>query len=213
MVAHLPHQNDVRVFTQGAFQGAAETARIVANLAVVYKRAFRRVKKFHRVFDGQNVRRIVFVDVVNHGRKRGRFTRARRAGHQHETFFQFRQTAHDGRQVELFHGRNFGRNHTQNRGGARAVGKGVHTEAGIRAEGDSKVMLQLPFVHGALFFGHDGEEHRANLVGRQGVGLDALKFAVDTHNRLVTAGKVQVGAFVIEREFQKFGNFHGKPPL
>ena len=81
-VAHLTDQNHVWVFAQGGTQGVGKAVGVLMQLALVDERLFALVDELNRVFDGQNVCRLGFVDVVDHRRQRGGFTRTGRAGYQ-----------------------------------------------------------------------------------------------------------------------------------
>ncbi|SKN50460.1 Uncharacterised protein [Mycobacteroides abscessus subsp. massiliense] len=81
-VAHLTDQNHVWVFAQGGTQGVGKAVGVLMQLALVDERLFALVDELNRVFDGQNVGRLGFVDVVDHCRQRGGFTRTGRAGYQ-----------------------------------------------------------------------------------------------------------------------------------
>jgi hypothetical protein len=83
-VAHFADQDDVRVFAQRRAQRVGEAQRVRADFALVDQALLALVHEFDRVLDGQDVAVLVFVDVVDHRRQRGRLARAGRAGDQHD---------------------------------------------------------------------------------------------------------------------------------
>ena len=83
-VAHLAHEDHVGVFTQCRTQGVGEAVGVLVQLALVDEGFFTLVDELDRVFDGEDVCGLGFVDVVDHRRQRGRFTGTCRAGYQHQ---------------------------------------------------------------------------------------------------------------------------------
>ena len=129
-VAHLTDQNHVRVFSQGGTQGVGKAVGVLMQLALVNERLFALVDELNRVFDGQNVGRLGFVDVVDHRRQRGGFTRTGRAGYQDQTAWIFGNFLENARRTQFFQRQNGARNGTEYGGRAAFGHKGVDAETG-----------------------------------------------------------------------------------
>jgi hypothetical protein len=78
-VAHFAHQNDLGRLAQGRAQAVGIIVKIVSQLALVERGAFRRVHEFDRIFERDDVNRLLFVDLVEERCQGGRLTTARRA--------------------------------------------------------------------------------------------------------------------------------------
>src|SRR6266849_8366885 len=72
------------------------------NRALVNRRVDVPVEKFYRVFDGDDVIELGFVDQIDNGRQRGTLAAAGRPGHQDDPIFQFDDIAQLAWQVEVF---------------------------------------------------------------------------------------------------------------
>jgi len=83
-VAHFTDQNNVGVFAERSSQGIREGVRIRMHFALIHQASFVIVQKFDRVFDRNHVLFTFAVDLVEHGRKRRRFSRAGGTSDQHQ---------------------------------------------------------------------------------------------------------------------------------
>ena len=102
LVAHLTDQDHVGVLSQHAPQRVLERDGVDADLALADHRAAIAVDELDRVFDRDDVRGTVDVDVMDHRRQRRRLARAGRAGHEDDPALLLRHAGHDGRQRQLF---------------------------------------------------------------------------------------------------------------
>jgi hypothetical protein len=65
-VAHFADQDDVGIFAQRRAQRLAEAQRVAVHFALVDQAALAFVHELDRILDGQDVVRLVVVDVVDH---------------------------------------------------------------------------------------------------------------------------------------------------
>ena len=72
-VAHFAHQDDVRVFAQGAAQGGRKRLGVNADFPVVHEAVFALMHELDRIFDRDDVIAAVLVAVIDHGRQRRGF--------------------------------------------------------------------------------------------------------------------------------------------
>ena len=86
-VAHFADQDDFGGLAQGGAQAGGKGAEIAAHFALVEGGFFLRMDKFHRVFQGDDVDGLGFVDLVEHGGQGGGFAGAGRAGDEDEAGF------------------------------------------------------------------------------------------------------------------------------
>ena len=103
-VAHLAHQNNIGVFTQGGAQGVGEAVGVFAQFALVHKAFFGLVHKLDGVFNGEDVGGIFFVHIVHHGGKGGGFARTCWPCYQHQTAWVVGDFLENARGFELFQG-------------------------------------------------------------------------------------------------------------
>ena len=106
-VAHLAHQDGVRVFAQGRAQRLVEAEGIAVNLALVDQALLAFVHEFDRVLDRQDVAVLGIVLVVDHPRQGRRFTRTGRTGDQHDTARIFGNFLEDLGRAEIFQAEDF----------------------------------------------------------------------------------------------------------
>ena len=87
--------------------------------------------ELNRVFDGQNVGRLGFVDVVDHRRQRGGFTRTGRTGYQDQTAWIFGNFLENARRTQFFQRQDGDSEWIRKYGSRAAFGhKGVDAETG-----------------------------------------------------------------------------------
>src|SRR5574341_92569 len=121
--------------------------------------------KFDGVFDGQDMAFESFVEIVDHARKRGRFTGTRRTGNEDQSFLLLSELLENWRHAELFESENFCRNRPEDRRLSLALHKNVDTETGVFSQGERKIAFQSFLKDFALRVTHDIEDERVNLFG------------------------------------------------
>ena len=162
-------------------QRAGERRGVEADLALVDHRAPILVHELDRILDGDDVRRVGAVDVVDHRRQRRRLARAGDAGDEDEPALLLAQLGHHRRQVQLVEPRHLGRDDAQDHAGlpallehvdavAHAVGRAVR-EVGVVVLLED---LALPVAHQVDGEGADDlRRQRRRVAQRAQVALDA----------------------------------------
>src|SRR6056300_888512 len=79
-VAQLADHNDVGVFAKRRPKRVRKTVRVTVHLALIDQAALTFVNEFDRVFNGQNMLRFGFVEIVNERRECRTFARTSRPG-------------------------------------------------------------------------------------------------------------------------------------
>ena len=74
-ITHFTHQDDIRIFTQGCPQCLVEAVCIAMDFTLINDAFLAAVNKLDWIFDRQNVSFNMVINMINHGRQRGRFTR------------------------------------------------------------------------------------------------------------------------------------------
>ena len=199
-VTHLAHQDDIRVFTQCGAQGVGEAVGVLVQFALVYQALLTFVHKLDRVFDGEDVVMMVFVDVVDHCRQGGGFTGTGRAGYQHQAARLVGNFLEHFGRVQLFQREHFAGNGTEYGGRAAFGVECVHTETGDVGQLEGKVGFQPLLVVFTLVVVHDGSDHVAHFFGAHFRQVDAAHVAVHADHGWQAGGEVQVGCFVFHAE-------------
>ncbi len=145
------------ILAQRGLQGAGEAPRVAAHLALVDEAALARVHELDRVLQGDDVRLLVAVDVVDHRGQGGRLAAAGGAGDEDEPLGDLAEALDDRRQRELLEGQDLRRDLAHDRGDAVAVAEDVHAEprrAGQRVGEVGVVLLRellaVPLLHHRL---------------------------------------------------------------
>ena len=100
-IAHFADQHHIRIFTKSGAQRVGKTLGIGVQFTLVDHAILVHVHEFDRILNGENVIVPLAVDLVDHGRQRRRFARARRPGHQHQPARLVAQLADHRRQVPV----------------------------------------------------------------------------------------------------------------
>jgi hypothetical protein len=212
-VAHFAHQDRIRVFAQRRTQGGRERERHRPDLALVDQAFLRLVHEFDRVFDRQDVAVFGLIEVVHHGRERGRFAGTRGTGHEHQAARLERQIAKNLRGIELLEREDFARNGTKGRGRATVLVEGVHTKTRQPLDLEGKIDLQELLVGLALRIVHDVVDHGVHRLVVQRIDVEAPHVAIDTDHGRQACRQVQVGGFVLDGECKQLGDVHGSLSL
>ena len=208
-VTQLADQDDVGVFTQSRTQRLVEAERVAVNFSLIDERLLRLVNELDRILDRQDVIGLVLVDVIDHGREGGTFTRAGRSRYQHDAPGVHRHVLEDRRCAEVVQRQDLGRNDTEDRGRATILVEGVDAEARKLRNLEGEVGLQEFLVVLALLVIHDVVHHAIDVFVGQRRHVDALDVTVNTNHRRHATGEVQVRRVVLYRERQKLGNVDG----
>ena len=212
-VAHFAHQNRVRVFTQRRLQRCRKRQRHRPHFALVDQALLGFVHELDRVFHREDVAVLGFVQVVDHGGQRGRFARARGAGHQHQATGLEGQVAEDLGRVELLQRQDLGGNGPEHGGRAAVLVERVDAETGQAFDFKREVNLEKFLVLLALSVVHDVVHHRVHGLVVQCFHVDAPHVAVDSNHGWQSRRQVQVGGLVLDAERQQLGDVHGVPSI
>ena len=178
------------------------------DLTLVDQAFFRFVHKFDRVFDGQNMGVLVFVDVIDHCRQCRRFSRPRRPGDQYNAARIFGNILEYPGAVEFFERHHLGWNGPEHRPRSAVLHKSVDPETRQIRDFKGKVALEMLFVSFALRIAHDVIDHRVHFFVRHGRQVDAAHIAMYADHRRQPGRKVQVGGLVLDAEGQQLSNVH-----
>src|SRR5208282_301841 len=128
-VAHFADQHHVRVFTKSGAQGIGKTLGVRMHFALIDQAVLVHVHELDRVLDGEDVFVALGIDLVDHGRQRGGFARARRPRYQHQPTRLVAHLAYDWRQTQLVERFDLKRNQTENASRSTALVENVGAEA------------------------------------------------------------------------------------
>ena len=189
--------------TFGACRSAARSASAKvfvsrADLALVHGRLDVPVHVLDRIFDGDDVVRVVVVDLVDDRRERRRLARAGRAGDQHDAVLQLADVRKLRRQLQRLQRRDPLGDDAQNDGVRAALREDVHAEArllrdrvrevdrAVRQQRARQLAVAAQHVHGD----HLGLIRRQP---RQPGKVDRRELAVDLDLRRPADREVEVG--------------------
>ena len=132
-VAQLADQDDVRILAQGRVQRGREARAVHADLALADEAVLALVHELDRVLDREDVALHAAVDVIDHGRERGRLARAGLAGHQDQAVVGAAHLPHRLGHLQLIEGQRLGRNGAEHRAHAVQLAHDVDAEAAAAA--------------------------------------------------------------------------------
>ena len=163
-VAHLTEEDDVGVLTKGAAQTVGEAVHVGAHLALVDHRGLVEVQVFDRVLDGEDVTRLLLVDLVDHRGERRALARTGGAHDEHESVRLVQQVDRGQRRAELVEVADTVGHHAQGEGERAALLEGVGAESSDVGETEAEVDLTV-FVDLLLLTVVEQREHHALGVG------------------------------------------------
>ena len=196
-VSHFTDENDVRVLTQGAANGFRKRRNVDADFTLVDCTFDVVVIEFDRVFNRNDVTVNRFVQMLDHGGQRCRFTGTGRPGNENHASRTQNQFCNNRRGVEVFERHQLNGNLSQNHRDAASLLEYGNTETRLVAEGETEVRTAdfLKFLLAA--FRRDAFHQGDGVVRFQNLCFQTRQRAVKTNYRRLTNGDVQVGrAFV-----------------
>ncbi len=208
-VAQLADENDIRVFAQRGAQRFVEAERITMHLALVDQRFLGLVYEFDRIFDRQNMIRLILIDVVDHRGQRRRFTRPGRSGDEHDTARMHRNVLENRWRAQIVERQYFRRNRTKHSGRTAVLIEGVDAKTCQLRYLKREIGLQKLFVVLALLVIHDVVHHAIDVFVGQRRHIDTLDVAIDANHWRHSTRQVQVRGVVLYRERQELGNVDG----
>jgi hypothetical protein len=141
-VPHLADQHDVGIFAQRRPQGVREAVGVAVHFALVDEAVLVLVDVLDRVFDRQDVRVALGVDLVEHRGQRRRLAAAGRAGDEHEPARALGQRRQDRRQTQLAERPDGSRDQPVDGADRAALVEHVAAEAREPADAEREVELQ-----------------------------------------------------------------------
>ena len=141
-VAHFADEHDVRVLAQRRAQRVGEALRVAVHLALVDDAVLVLVQVLDRIFDGEDVRVPLGVDLVDHRGQRRRLAAAGRAGDEHETARAFGELGDDAWQRELLEAADLLGNLPVDRADRPLLVEEVAAEPGDAADAEREVELE-----------------------------------------------------------------------
>ena len=193
-VAHLAHQNNIRIFPQGRDDAGLEVDDVIVETALMDNGLLARVDVLDRIFQSDHMLAIGVVDEIDDGRQRGGLSRTRSARDQGQPASQVGERFDFPGKIELAQGGNDGRDLPEYRGGTpvilevvAAVADAVHIPVGE---------VELP-GHGALrllLAGQDFHDHAIDVSPAEHIGLRLLELAVQAVTRSGSRLQVKIGS-------------------
>ena len=183
LIAHLAHQNDVRVLAQRRTQRLVEPQRIAMHLALIDQTALTLVYEFNRILDGQDMAILVLVDMINHRRQGGGLARTGRTGDQDQAARHINEIPKHRRTSQIIQGLNDGRNGAEHARRPPVLIKGVDAEPGQLGNLEREVAFQKFIIVLALLIVHDVIDQTMHLLVFQRRHVDAAHVAVYPDHR------------------------------
>ncbi|MNI51946.1 hypothetical protein D3C73_1066980 [compost metagenome] len=207
-IAHLPHQDHIRVFPQCRTQGGGETTGITMDFTLIDQAFARLVNELDGVFDGEDVVMTMGIEVIDHRRQRGGLAGTGRAGYQHQATGSVGHLAEHVAHAQFIHALHFRRDGAKHR--ARATVLVEHIDPKTRHAGyfKGKVGFQMFFELHPLGVIHDGMDQSLHLLVIQGRQIDASHITVDANHRRQAGGQVQIGCPLFGAECQQLSDIH-----
>ncbi len=208
-VAEFADEDDVRVLAKGSPQRLGETGHVHADLALADERFFVRVVVFDRVFDGDDVPVVAFVDVVDHRRQGGRLARTGRPGDQEHAPGPVEEFLDRGGQTDFVEREELGRDEPQRQGDVSAflVDGGAKTPRFAELEPEVRPALFLEFLLGAV--GGDGLHQGDGVFGIEDFGFELPKSAVKTQHGRSAHVEMEVAGPTFDTCLQKPVDLNG----
>ncbi|MNV29859.1 hypothetical protein D3C71_1211050 [compost metagenome] len=207
-IAHLPHQNHVRVLPQRRAQGRGEAAGIAVDLTLVDQALARLVDKLDRVFNGEDVVMAMVIEVVDHRRQRGGFAGTGRAGHQHQTAGSVGHFAKHFSHAQFVHTLHFRRNGAKHRTRATALIERIGPKTRHTGDFKGKIDFQMLLKVRPLGVIHDGIDQRPHLLVVQGRQVDAPHIAIHPNHRWQASRQMQIRCPLFGAERQQLSDIH-----
>ncbi len=199
-VANFTDEDHIRRLAQGIFQRRVEAAGVHPHLPLVDDALAVAMNELHRILDGDDVAAVVAVAMVDEGRQRGGFARARAADEQHQAAFLHDGVEQHGGQFEILEAGDLGLDVARHQGNIVALLEDVDPKATHLRQGDGKVHLQLLLELLLLFKIHDAvgdPGHLARLEGGLGQGAQG---AVELGAGRRTGREIEIGAILLGQD-------------
>ena len=169
-VAHLAHQDDVRVLAQRRPERVLERAGVDRDLPLGHQALLARVHELDRVLDRDDVVGPGPVDQVDHRRERGALARPGGPGHDHQALGEVAEVLHLAAEAHLVRGPDAGGDDPEDRHRAVPVAARVAAEPGQALDLVGPVGVARLAKLADLARRHDAVEHRPRAARRGPAG-------------------------------------------
>ena len=202
-VAHFSDDDDVGILAHDVNEGAFEAERVEADFALFDDRLFVVEHVLDRVFEGDDVALLGFVDVLDHRGQRAGFTAARGAGHQDDAALRASDFAQLLRQVQILEGRHVRFDEAHYECGHTALIEDVYAEAAEGGVDVRKISFLLAIQAGFEMFGQHVADDFLDLRGGGRIDLDGEQFARDADGGVMAGLYVDVRSRHVDGELQE----------
>ncbi|MCY1440985.1 hypothetical protein D9M71_572810 [compost metagenome] len=191
-VAQLADHDHVRVLAQRTAQPLSKAATMAPHLTLVDQAALAGMDDLDRVFQGDDVQRLLAVQLVEQRRQRAGLATAGRPAHEDQAIPALRNSLKHIRKVQLTHRRNAPRN--QPKGNRRAIqlAKQVQPKAPKRRQLQRKVHFIALGPLPALVVIQHARHALVQGTLAQGRQAHTLQLAIQAQHRNLTRRQVQV---------------------
>ncbi len=84
-IAHLAHHDHIRILSHRVLQARGKRLDVSSQFTLDYHALLGSKHEFYRIFEGNDIRKAIVIDVFYHRTERGRFTATSRTGQQDES--------------------------------------------------------------------------------------------------------------------------------
>ncbi len=207
-VAHLAHQDHVRVLAQHAPQRLGEAERVLAHLPLVNDRLLAGVQELYRVLDGDDVDLALVVDDVNQGGLGGGLAVAGGPGDEDQPLGAQHQVAHLMGHAQLVQLRHEAGYHAERRRYVAALPVAVDPEAVLLSQVDREVQLLLRLEPRDLLVAEYLVDQPLGILRPEAVRLDVYQVAFHPQGRRHAGGQQHVGGALVHGELQDLRHRH-----
>ena len=127
-VTHLANQNNFWRLPQRGPQRHRKRRRVAVQFTLMDYAILMRVQKFDRIFNGENMKRLLLVNEINDRRKRRRLAGTGRSGHQHDSIAESGYVPQFLGQIEFGKARDIRWNNAHNHSAASPLHENVYAE-------------------------------------------------------------------------------------
>ena len=170
-VAHLTDENHVRVLAKCSAQRIGEALGVHADFTLIDDRAPIANQEFDRILDRHDVAGSIRVDVIDHSGQGCRFSRTRRARHEHQPAVLHRDGFDDLGQMQVFDRLDAKRNHPEDDSDGSALLKYVDAKTTEPSDAIGEVGFASLIETSLLGIVHDTEGHLLEFVRRNSLAV------------------------------------------
>ena len=213
VVAHLTHEDHVRVLPEGAAQGAGEALGVHLHFPLVHQALLVAVEELDGILHRHDVLRPGAVDVVDHGGQAGGLSRPGGPGHQDQPPGLVGDGLDDRRKQELLERQDLGGNDPEDQPHRAPLLEDVDAEPPQARDrvGDVDLIVVLELL--LLPAAHDGERHGDAVLLDEARQLgQGNQLSVDADHRMAADLEMEVRGLPFRGDLQQVVDFHPVPP-